>query len=37
MHAFWPGHRPTLDTADRQRRIAGYEEAVGVPLFRTVR
>jgi hypothetical protein len=26
---------PTLDTSDRQRRIAGYEEA-GVPLFRTV-
>jgi hypothetical protein len=26
----------TLDTSDRQRRISGYEEAVGVPLFRTV-
>jgi hypothetical protein len=25
-----------FDTSDRQRRIAGYEEAVGVPLFRTV-
>jgi len=23
----------TLDASDRQRRIAGYEEALGVPLF----
>jgi hypothetical protein len=26
----------TLDTSDRQGRIAGYEEAVGVMLFRTM-
>jgi len=26
----------TLDTSDRQRRIAGCEEAVGVPIFHTV-
>jgi len=26
----------TLDTSGRQRRIAGYEEAVGMPLFHIV-
>ena len=26
----------TLDASDHQRRIAGYEEAVGVPLFHTM-
>jgi len=29
------GFTGRLDTSDGQRRIAGYEEAVGVPLFRT--
>jgi hypothetical protein len=27
---------PTLDTSDRQLRIAGYDEAGAMPLFRTV-
>jgi hypothetical protein len=40
-HGCWHGPHhvdgfATLDTSDRQRRIAGYEEAVGVPLFHTM-